>query len=78
MRNKAFLIVTLLLTALLQNIYSQTYVLDKKVSEQINWKGYSEVGGYTQEGTITIKSSKLILSKEGELSGEIIINMRSI
>ena len=66
-----------LLACLTSNSFGQTYSLGKN-SNVINWKGYGEVGGFTQEGTISIKSSTLTVDKNGLYSGEVIIDMKSI
>lgn len=68
----------LLLLASPLSIFCQNYELDEDVSKTIHWKGYAEVGGFIQEGTIEIESSTLTITDEGKLNGEIIIMMKSI
>ncbi|MEM9327787.1 MAG: YceI family protein [Bacteroidota bacterium] len=70
-------VVTIALWLLVGATYGQEYKLAEN-SNTINWRGYSEVGDFAQEGTIDIKSSSIVLDVNGRISGEIVINMKSI
>jgi polyisoprenoid-binding protein YceI len=58
-------------------IYAQNYQLDLKNSAA-NWKGYGEIGNFSQSGTISFKSGSIVLDDESLVNGEIEINMFSI
>ena len=64
-------------TILFISINAQEYALDTKKSN-LKWKGYGEIGGFTQEGEISALDGSLMM-KSGELvSTEIIIDMTTI
>ena len=57
--------------------YAQNYQLDIKTSTA-NWKGYGEIGNFSQSGSILFKPGSILLDGETLVNGEIEINMLSI
>ncbi|MEM1324722.1 MAG: YceI family protein [Bacteroidota bacterium] len=77
MIKNTILIVVSLVTLMTTPLMSQNYTL-KGNTNQINWTGYAEAGGFSQTGVITIQSSEVVMDKDGKLSGKVIIDMKSL
>ena len=69
------LIILLINTAL--TINAQEYQLNR-ASSKMEWKGYGEIGGFTQQGRISPKNGFVKMWENQLVDGQIIVDMNTI
>ena len=71
-----YLLTLIILSLQLSLVSAQSYLANNAKSNVV-WKGYGEIGGFTQTGTINLGSTDIIYDGSN-LSGEIIVDMKTI
>ncbi|MEM9821894.1 MAG: YceI family protein [Bacteroidota bacterium] len=71
------LILSLVLSISFTTLFAQQYQLNIGQS-QLHWKGYGEVGGFSQEGSITPKRGQIQMEEEELKNASLVIDMKSI
>ena len=72
---KKFTVIIIWITTL--HLCAQTYQVDT-ISSQCTWRGYAEIGGFYQEGEISLKKGEVEVEDGIVVRGMMIFNMQSI